>query len=82
MYHVILLILYLLVLIPSIKYLVRGRDIPSIRRLSAGIGVAGVLVVPSIAAYLSELLTYIIIVGFLLMIILLGIGLALKSIFR
>ncbi len=82
MYYFILLILYLVVLIPSTIYLTRYRDVPSSRRLSAGLGVAGVLFAPSVATFLCELLVSVFSIGLFLLIFLGGIGLMLKSLFR
>lgn len=82
MYRTILLILYLLILIPSVTHLVRYRDVPSSRRLSAGLGVSGVLLAPFAASFLCELLISVLSIGLFLIIILGGIGMILKSVFR
>lgn len=82
MYRTILLILYLVVLIPSVTHLIRYREIPSSRRLSAGLGVSGVLLCPVCAGFLCEFLTSLLSVGLFLLIILGGIGLMIKSIFK
>lgn len=82
MYRTILLILYLLILIPSITHLIRYRDVPSSRRLSAGLGVSGVLLAPTVAAFLCELLVSVFSIGLFLIIILGGIGMIFKSVFR
>ena len=82
MYRTILLILYLAVLIPSVTHLIRYREIPSSRRLSAGLGVSGVLLCPVCAGFLCELLTSLLSIGLFLLIIIGGIGLMIKSIFR
>lgn len=82
MYRTILLILYLLVLIPSVTHLLRYRDVPSSRRLSAGLGVSGVLLAPFVASFLCELLVSVLSIGLFLIIILGGIGMILKSVFR
>ncbi len=82
MYQTVLLILYLAILIPSVTHLIRYREIPSSRRLSAGLGTAGVLLCPICAGFLCELLTSLLSVGLFLLIILFGIGLMIKSIFR
>lgn len=82
MYRTMLIILYLAVLIPSVTHLIRYREIPSSRRLSAGLGVSGVLLAPYITGVLCEILTSLLSVGLFLLIILGGIGLMIKSIFR
>lgn len=82
MYRTILLILYLLILIPSITHLIRYRDVPSSRRLSAGLGISGVLLAPTVAAFLCELLVSVFSIGLFLIIILGGIGMIFKSVFR
>lgn len=81
-YRAILLILYLAILIPSVTHLIRYREIPSSRRLSAGPGTAGVLLAPTCAGFLCELLSSMLSIGLFLLIFLGGIGLMLKSIFR
>lgn len=81
MYRTVLLIVYFAILIPSITHLIRYREIASSRRLSAGLGIAGVLLAPTLAGFLCELFTSILgIVLFLL--IFSGIGLMIKSFFR
>ena len=55
MYYSILLILYLMILIPSITQLIRCADIPGMRRMFAAVGVAGVLLAPSIAWFLCDI---------------------------
>lgn len=82
MYKTILLILYLLVLVPSITHLIRYRDVPSSRRLSVGLGVLGVRLAPTVASFLCELLVSVLSIGLFLIIILGGIGMILKSVFR
>lgn len=82
MYRTILLILYLLILIPSITHLIRYRDVPSSRRLNAGLGISGVLLAPTVAAFLCELLVSVFSIGLFLIIILGGIGMIFKSVFR
>lgn len=82
MYRTILLILYLLILIPSITHLIRYKDVPSSRRLSAGLGISGVLLAPTVAAFLCELLVSVFSIGLFLIIILGGIGMIFKSVFR
>lgn len=82
MYRSVLLILYLLILIPALTHLIRYRDIPGSRRWSVGLGICGMLLAPAAAAFLCELLVSFLSIGFFLLILLSGIGLALKSIFR
>lgn len=82
MYRTILVILYLAVLIPSVTHLIRYREIPSSRRLIAGLGVSGLLLAPTCAGFLCELLTSILSIGLFLLIIIGGIGLIIKSLFR
>ena len=82
MYRTILLILYIAVLIPAVIHLIRYREIPFSRRLSAGLGIAGVLLCPVFAGFLCEILTSLFSVGIFLLIILGGFGLMLKSLFR
>lgn len=82
MYRTILLILYLLILIPSITHLIRYRDVPSSRRLSVGLGVSGVLLAPTAATFLCELLVSVFSIGLFLLIFLGGLGMILKSLFR
>lgn len=82
MYRTILLILYIVVLIPSVTHLIRYREIPSSRRLSVFLGVSGILLCPVCAGFLCELLTSLLSVGLFLLIFLGGIGLMIKSIFR
>lgn len=82
MYRFVLMVLYFVVLIPSVTHLIRFREIPSSRRLSAGLGVAGVLLCPTCAGYLCEILTSLLSVGLFLLIIIVGFGLMIKSIFR
>lgn len=82
MYQIILLILYLIVLIPSITHLVRYREFASSRRLSAGIGISGCILVPVCAGFLYELLTSLLSIGLFLLIIIGGIGMMIKSLFR
>lgn len=82
MYQTVLLILYLLVLVPALTHLIRYRDIPSSRRWSVGLGTAGVLIAPTVAAFLCELLASILSIGLFLLIFIGGLGMILKSIFR
>ena len=58
MYRAILLLLYAAVLIPAVTRMIRFRDVPSTRRLSATLGITGVVLAPYIAAYACELLAY------------------------
>ena len=82
MYRTILLILYIVIFIPSITHLVRYRDVPSSRRLGAGLGATGLLLAPTIAWYLYEVVTSLIGFFLILFIILGGIRLVLKALFR
>lgn len=82
MYRTILLILYIAVLIPAMLHLIRYREIPLIRRLSAGLGIAGILLCPLLAGVLCEILTSLFSIGIFLIIIIGGFGLMLKSLFR
>ena len=82
MYEAILLIVYLLILIPSLTKLIRYRDVPSVRRMSAVLGIAGMVLAPSVAAFLCELLVSILSVGLFLLIFVAGIGMMLKSLFK
>lgn len=81
MYNTILLIILAAVLIPSLSHLIRYRAIPSSRRLSAGLGVAGFLLAPAAASYLCSLLASLFSIGVFLLIVIVGIGLMLKAIF-
>lgn len=82
MYEAILLIVYLLILIPALTKLIRYRDVPSVRRTSAVLGITGMVLAPSVAAFLCELLVSILSVGLFLLIIVAGIGMMLKSLFK
>lgn len=82
MYRTVLIILYLLILIPSVTHLIRYRDVPSSRRLSVGLGISGILLCPVCAGFLCEILTSLLSFGLFLFIIIGGIGLMIKSIFR
>jgi len=82
MYRVVLLIIYVLILIPSLTHLIRYRDIPSSRRWSVGLGVAGMLLAPTVAYFLCELLASIFSIGLFLLIFFGGIGMIFKSLFR
>lgn len=82
MYRVVLLIIYALILIPSLTHLIRYRDIPSSRRWSVGLGIAGMLLAPTFTYFLCELLTSIFSIGLFLLIFLGGIGMIFKSLFR
>jgi len=81
MYRTILLILLLTVLIPTISHLIRFREIPSSRRISAGVGITCTLLCPYFAGILCEILTSVFSIGLFLLIILGGIGLMIKSLF-
>ncbi len=82
MYRTILLILYLSILIPSITHLVRYRDVPSSRRLSAGLGIAGVLLAPMAASLLCQLVASILSIGLMVLIFVIGVGMLLKAVFQ
>lgn len=82
MYRTVLLILYLAILIPSVTHLIRYREIPSSRRLSAGLGIAGVLLSPTAVGFLCELFSSMLSIGLLILIFICGFGLILKSLFR
>lgn len=82
MYRVVLLIIYILVLIPSLTHLIRYRDIPSSRRWGAGLGIAGMLLAPAFAYFLCEFLASVFSIGLFILIIFGGIGLIFKSLFR
>ena len=81
MYRTVLLILYLLILIPSVTHLIRYRDVPSSRRLSVGLGISGVLLAPTLAFFLCELLSSVLAIGLFILIFFTGLGMILKSIF-
>lgn len=82
MYRVVLLIIYILVLIPSLTHLIRYRDIPSSRRWSVGLGIAGMLLAPTFAYFLCELLSSVLSIGLFILIFFGGIGMIFKSLFR
>ena len=82
MYNTVLLILYLVVLIPTAVCLIKYREVPSARRLSAGAGVAGALLAPSAATFLCELLIYVFSIGLFFVILFGGFRLLFKSISR
>lgn len=82
MYQIILLVLYMLILIPSITHLIRYRNIPSSRRLSAGLGVAGVLLAPTAASLLCQLIASILSIGLLVLIFVVGVGMLFKAVFH
>jgi hypothetical protein len=65
----------------SITYLIRYIDIPFSRRLSVGLGAAGMLLAPTIAWYLYEIFASIIGFFLIMFIILGGIKLILRSLF-
>lgn len=81
MYNTILMIILAAVLIPSLSHLIRYRAIPSSRRLSAGLGVAGLLLAPAAASYLCRLLASLFSIGVFLLVFIVGVGLMLKTIF-
>ena len=81
MYRTILMILYLIILIPSTTHLIRYRDIPFSRRLSAGLGIFFTLLAPTLAGIICELLASLFSVGLFLLIFVCGIGLIIKSLF-
>ena len=81
MYNTILMVILAAVLISSLSHLIRYRAIPSSRRLSAGLGVAGLLLAPAAASYLCSLLASLFSIGVFLLIVIVGIGLMLKAIF-
>ena len=81
MYNTILLIILAAVLIPSLSHLIRYRAMPSSRRLSAGLGVAGLLLAPAAASYLCSLLASLFSIGVFRLIIMVGVGLRLKAVF-
>ncbi len=81
MYNTILMIILAAVLIPSLSHLIRYRAIPSSRRLSAGLGVAGLLLAPAAVSYLCSLLASLFSIGVFLLIFIVGVGLMLKTIF-
>lgn len=82
MYRTILFVIYLLVLIPAITHLIRYRDIPASRRLSAGLGIVGILLAPTAASLLCQLIASMFSIGLLLLIFVMGIGMLLKAVFR
>lgn len=82
MFRLVLLILYLIILIPALTNLIRYRDVPSSRRLSVGLGVAGLLIAPYLASFICELLASIFGIGLFMLIFFGGIGVIIKSLFR
>lgn len=82
MYRVVLLIIYILVLILSLTHLIRYRDIPSSRRWSIGLGIAGMLLAQKFAYFLCELLASVLSVGLFILIFFGGIVMIFKSLFR
>lgn len=82
MYRTILFVIYLLVLIPAITHLIRYREIPSSRRLSAGLGIAGILLAPTATSLLYQLIVSILNIGLMVLIFVVGVGMLLKAIFR
>lgn len=81
MYQTVLLILILLVLIPALTHLIRYREYAMSRRLSAGLGIVGLLICPYAAGLLCQVLRSLFHVGLLVAIVLFGIGLMIKSLF-
>lgn len=82
MYRAILLLLYAAVLIPAVTRMIKFRDVPSTRRLSATLGITGVVVAPYAAGLVCELLTSVFSFILLLSIIIFGIRLMMRSLFR
>lgn len=82
MYHIILMILILAVLLPSITHLIRYRAFPSSRRLTVGFGTAGLLLSPTAAGFLCEVLTELFAIGLFILIFSVGIGLMIKALFK
>lgn len=82
MYNSVLLIIYLLVVIASLSCLIHYRRSPAARRVSAGAGVAGILLAPSLAAFICELLVSVFSILLLFVIIFGGIGLIIRSALR
>lgn len=82
MYQAVLLILYLLVLIPALSHLVRYRNVPSSRRWSVGLGVGGILLAPTAAVFICELLASILSIVLFILIFVGGLGMIIKSMFR
>ena len=82
MYNSVLLIIYILVIIVSFSCLIHYRHAPAARRISAGAGVAGMLIAPSLAAFICELLISVFSILLLFAIIFGGIGLLIRSALR
>lgn len=82
MYRTVLLLLYAAILIPAVTRMIRFRDVPSTRRLSAVFGAVGVVLAPTIAGLVCEVLTSVFAVILFLAVFLLGIRLLVRSIFR
>jgi len=82
MYRAILTILYLIILASCIMGLIRNRDSPAYRRLYAAIGVGGILLAPTLAGILYELLATVFTVGLFLLIVCSAIAMIFRSIFR
>lgn len=82
MYNTVLLILYLIALIPALNHLVRYQDIPGSRRMSVGLGITGILLAPTAATFICDLLVSVLSIVLFLLIFLCGIGMIYRSIFR
>lgn len=81
MYRSILLILYLLVLIPSLTHMISHRDDPVTRRLSAGFGAIGTLLAPKAAFVLCEVFSALFQIILLLLIFIVLLKMLFSSIF-
>ena len=81
MYRAILLILYMIILIPSLTHLIRYRDVPSSRRISVGLSITGLILAPYLASFLCELLVSMFSIGIFLIIFLGGLAMMLRSLF-
>ena len=79
MYNTILLIILSAVLIPSLSHLIRYRAVPASRRLSAGLGITGLLLAPTAASYIYSLLVSLFSVGLFILIIIVEVSLMLKT---
>ncbi len=82
MYQTILLVLYVIVIIPSLSHLIRHRDELGSRRISAGLGGAGILLAPYAASFICELVIGLLNIAVFMVIVIFGFGLILRSIFR
>lgn len=81
MYQSVLLSIYLLILIPALTHLIRYRSIPSSRRISTALGVAGVLIAPTASAFICELLVSVFSFALFILIFVGGLGTLVKLIF-